>query len=297
MGRKLILTGTKLTNLSAPKLATIDSILPEAGALMLLDPTHPYDDWGTFDLASTFNLPNLAYDQAKALVPTGTTTTLGAQYVKGADFVVNGTSEKVERSGKGGLHVTFSQTVGNSGLGGRNISVFGGSAINSYILANKGHSFYSAFWGRTTRGALAFDAGTQQHSSANGQSLPWSFYTRPTTAGDVNYPTSAERLAHSNDGAFSSAGKTNSPLFQDIAVSNASAATSVATAFFKLAAQAGTNALKAGSMIFYGFYLEDLTVSGRTYAQVNALVRAKYDKDVKGATGRYYNDTFTAPLA
>jgi hypothetical protein len=48
------------------------------------------------------------------------------------------------------------------------------------------------------------------------------------------------------------------------------------------------------SRIFYGFYLEDLTVSGRTYQDVDALDLQAYNIAF-GTGGRYYNDTYTDP--
>jgi hypothetical protein len=299
MGRKLVLTGTKLTNLAAPKLATIDSILPEAGALLFLDPSHPYQPWGTWDLNSTspFNVPNLAYDQAKLMVPTGTAATLGASYQKNSVFKNDSLSSKVERTVKGGLHVTYSQTVGDTTVN-ENIGLMAGSAINPYLLANKAHSFYFAKWGRITRGALAFDAGTEPHMTTNGNSALPIFYTRPATSGDTQYPTNATRLNHYGEGVTNTAGKGNTPIFQDLQVSDMNAlAANPALMPVNLSKQGGPNNLKAGSMVFYGFYLEDLTVSGRSYATVDALLKAKYEKDVKTAGGRYYADTFTAPLA
>jgi hypothetical protein len=298
MGRKLILTGTTVDHgAGAQKLAEIDVILPETGALLFLDATHPYDDWGTFDLNSSSGsvvLPNLAFAQAQALIPAGTTTTLGLSYVKEANFLNNGTTSKVERTVKGGLHVIFSQTQGDTTVP-RSVVTYAGSAINSYLLTNKAHSFYLASWGRITRGALAYDAGTEPHMSMDGNSGRPIFYTRPGASGDTQYPTDATRLAHFGEGVMSTVGKTNTPIFQDIAVSNMSSMTTANFRPFILTANAGANSYKASSMVFYGFYLEDLTVSGRTYAQVNALVKAKYEKDVKTANGRYYGDTFTDP--
>jgi hypothetical protein len=60
-------------------------------------------------------------------------------------------------------------------------------------------------------------------------------------------------------------------------------------------ASAGTNKDKTDSHIIYRFYLEDLTVSGLSYATVDALSRAEDTKHVLTAGGRYYGDTFTDP--
>lgn len=299
MGRKLVLLGTKITDPTAKKLATVDLILPEAGALMYLDPSHPYASWGEFDLNNTslsaVSLPNLAYDQAKELIPAGTPTTLGVKYYKGTTTLNDGVASKIERTGKGGLHVIFSQTAGDTTTS-RHARVAAQSDMNNYLLANKGHNFYVSYWGRLTRGAKAYTAGTAKHSRANPSDNFFTFYTRSGSSGETEYPvTNPPRLNKSNEGVYNTIGKTNTPIFQDIELSGATAPTTMALEPFMLATDTGANGLMQGSHVFYGFYLEDLTVSGRTYAQVNALLKAKFDKDVKTANGRYYNDTFTDP--
>lgn len=47
---------------------------------------------------------------------------------------------------------------------------------------------------------------------------------------------------------------------------------------------------KAASRVLYRWYLEDLTVSGRTYAEVLAADYALYQQAF-GVGGRYYGDT------
>ena len=56
-----------------------------------------------------------------------------------------------------------------------------------------------------------------------------------------------------------------------------------------------TYANKLHSWILYRTYVEDLSVSGRTYAEVDALDYALYEKHVLTADGRYYGDTYTDP--
>ncbi len=59
---------------------------------------------------------------------------------------------------------------------------------------------------------------------------------------------------------------------------------------------AGADAAYNGhsSRVYYRFYLEDLTISGRTYAQVEALDKAVFDAAF-AAGGRYNGDTWTSP--
>ena len=65
-----------------------------------------------------------------------------------------------------------------------------------------------------------------------------------------------------------------------------------------IAAQgASANKDKAPSFAFYRCYVEDLTVSGRTFAEVADLDQQLYTKEVLTAGGRYHNDSFTAVSA
>lgn len=52
---------------------------------------------------------------------------------------------------------------------------------------------------------------------------------------------------------------------------------------------------KQNSVILYRAYIEDLTVSGRTYAEVDALDYALYQAAF-AAGGRYFGDTYTDPV-
>ncbi len=54
---------------------------------------------------------------------------------------------------------------------------------------------------------------------------------------------------------------------------------------------------KADSHIIYRVYLEDLTVSGRTHTDVDAIDYAYYTRQVLTAGGRYYGDTYTNPTS
>jgi hypothetical protein len=58
MGRKIVLTGTKLTDLAAPKLADVDPI-ESPGSLLLIDPMHPAGSWSAGVPATATTVPNL----------------------------------------------------------------------------------------------------------------------------------------------------------------------------------------------------------------------------------------------
>lgn len=58
----------------------------------------------------------------------------------------------------------------------------------------------------------------------------------------------------------------------------------------------GMYANKSPSVALYRIYVEDLTLSGRTYAQVKAIDDAEFNKAF-GVGGRFYGDTWSDPAA
>lgn len=50
----------------------------------------------------------------------------------------------------------------------------------------------------------------------------------------------------------------------------------------------------APSFALYRLYIEDMTVSGRDYAEVEAIDLAAYTREF-AAGGKFYGDTFTTP--
>lgn len=293
MGRKLVLTGTKINNPNAPILPTIDTILPTAGALMFLDPTHPYRSWANGVPAHNAVIPNIAETQAMA------TTGLSSAQVSplmaiGSTLISDG--NKLERSTKGGLHVILSRRVGLGTAETLNIDSSAGSAaaLGNWILANKGHSFYAAKWGRVTRPVGPVTSGGWAHSVAGTSNNAATFFLRKSgDSGEVAYPT-ANRIGNERVNVNPSA---PTPHFVDAAWSsfaNLTAAQLLPHRMNRSSLGAG-NEQHSPSEVFYGYYLEDLTISGRTYAEVNTLVKAKYTRDVLTPGGRYYGDTYTDP--
>lgn len=287
-GLKLTLP-ISFTNTSLPKLRD-DEILPDKGAMLLIDPTHPSNPWSG-KVVTGAAIPNIAYPQAIGMMPGATAASLSATPFLGPSWAASG--GKAERSAKGGIHLAPSQV--NVGDGDTYAAIQtpgnGASPLNQYLTANKNnHTFFTALWGRITRPAQAYDAGTQLHSRSNGSTSVYGFYTR-TAAGETQYPANATRKGHYGENV---APATSAPFYQDVAVANPTALGIGADVTLLALGNWGitsANYGKSAAMILYGFYMEDLTVSGRTYGEVSALVRAKYNRDVVVAGGRYYGDT------
>lgn len=294
---------TAFTNVSLPILAA-DPILPAAGALLLYDANHPAGSVSGA-LANGLSVPNIALDQALAMYPAGSAAGLNGQVEIGPDFI--GALGFVERSAKGGLHFAVGSTTTLAVT--RYARVGGGSQLAAYLNANKTHSFYHSTWARITAmpTPLTNSANVVSKVGASFQ-LPY-FYVRPTgnTAGPVVYPVDARLAGSSADGAVglavSSTPVTNKtdigPVMWAGAVNNYTAVADIVTAAGNIAwnnagpAVAPEIDTRGVSSIFYRAYVEDLTVSGRTFAQVQAIDYAQYVKHVLTAGGRYYGDTFT----
>lgn len=288
-GLKILVPGV-VTDPTLPKLR-IDPILPQEGALSLIEPNHPANPIAAGNVTNAQVLPNIAIEQATELVPAGTSTTLGSAWSQGAGFAAN---TVVERSTKGGIHVVARRTA-NADNGNRAGKIDYGSDIRAYLGANKGHVLFGSWWGLVTRQIdLTHTSASAQHmriglSSTDGAWGGWGFFTNPADVIQVR-PYTARRTDY-RDAA--SRPTPAGPLHQNVRVSS----------------QAADNALSAGqvwamsvgtysddpSLIFYRAYIEDLTVSGRSYAEVDAIDRALYVEHVLTAGGRYYGDTYTAP--
>lgn len=283
MGRKIILTGTTLTDTSAPRLATVDPI-ESAGSLLLIEPMHPTAQWAAGVPADSATIPNLLKDT----LATGDATFL-------TNGGLTGSKGTLERTTKGGLHGIVSQAVAlESGDGAR---ILFGTALRAYVFNNLGHSYYLSFWDRLTRAEANVDAFVLDYSTSS---------------------STANGIAHSNPKfGWSGIGtslllgsrdnvNTVGPRFANAAVDSAQMGSSTSMdgaglpTFGAPVSTYNRSVLATRnndwtSFVFYRVYIEDLTVSGRTYAEVDAIDHALYTKEVLTPGGRYYGDTFTDP--
>lgn len=284
MGRKLVIPGISIDP-SAPVLPSIDQAMPAAGMLVFIEPGHPYNP-APAGLAIGSYLPNIAVDQAR--VATGITSTDDVAY-KPRLIAMGANAGAVERSAKGGLHLIPAKT--NPGGLALTYSVndrpAGEGALATWLDGHKADSLYIALWGRWTRalGALAgsgYSIGTVAASNSLGQ-----FFARQGTTGELAYPTDARRLGVTAENMQT---PTLAPFFIDAAFASP-AATNIISMFRPFALSPHTDANSTPAAVFYDYIVEDLTLSGRTYAQAHAAWFAKYTRDVKTAGGRYYGDT------
>ena len=285
MGLQIKIPNLSFTDLTLPTLY-VEPMLTN-GSLFLIDPTHPYNVY-TGNLNNTQIMPNIAEPQALALVAGNT----GANIYNPNMAVPN---INVERTAKGGIHAIISQTAVVSTVFDINLP----DNIRDYMLTNiNTHSFYTSLWHMVTRAEVASvrrNFGGYTHNDAN---YLWVFDAQ----GDLPAVASTQRI-----GAHQTApGTANGPIYRSIGVNGPTNGygtinTPDGKSIFGVGNNSGWyagagNTGASPSHIFYRAYIEDLTVSGRTYAQVDAIDYALYQKEIMNVGGRYYGDTFTDPV-
>lgn len=293
MGRFITLPGVTPGS-DRPRIDTTDGILPNAGALLLVDPKHPAQQWASGLPADLALLPNLAEAQANGLGIAQAKPVFN--YTPSAGVLLG------ERTSKGGVHAIL--TAANVPADNFGMGIGMSDAMAAYILANPTHAFYFSSWFRCTRARTDTGGLTQAPVFAvtNTSADATNRFVRVTTG--VGGGTSlGSRTSNMGTGL-------TGPMFFDAAF-NAwqgtppAGTSSLVRHVFRVGRPvtggaggsyiSDPNAVGGPSYAFYRAYVEDLTVSGRSYATVDALDFAAYTKEVLTAGGRYYGDTFTDP--
>lgn len=288
------------TDATLPKLR-MDPIL-FAGSLVLVDFNHPANPGGYIAAASgvpangasVFNIANV---EAAAVLGGGTAATLAGSLALGG-AINNNVKGKIERTGKGGLHGIVSQA--NALASGDGLSLNVAAALRSYIAANTGHQFYVSAWDRITRAGTGGANTSMLHDlTAGATAAGFEFASVRSNAGGWNQAGGGIADSHNAGDSLTlasrySAGRVTTASFASGAgASQFGAVWGAPTGSYNNAVLGSRNNTWA-SFAHYRFYLEDLTVSGRTFAQVDAIDFALYTTEVLTAGGRYNGDTFTA---
>lgn len=283
---------------AGPKIPQPDSVMPAAGCLLLTDPTHPAGAWKAGVPADGATVPNIGAAQARSAIG-GVASLLPTIYNPGMPA-----GGKIERSGKGGVHVASKSTNTTAGQG---FAVKLPDAIVTYLQQNPSHQFYWSLWANQTFGG-------------QGASISWAAVQTSAgdTAMDMFAGTSPDGMGHATpNNLFSACYQTNASAPKAISATTgpwlrivagspipAAFATANPASVDRQTFQAGnigfnnngsTTRGKSGSRILYRCYLEDLTVSGRAAADVSVLDRAAFVDATFVPGGRYYGDTYTDP--
>lgn len=266
------------------------------GSIGLYDFTHLASPAAAGVPANNGTIPNIAHAEFAKTINEADTGFALTYTVSGGGLT--GAKGLVERTSKGGLHAIPSQVAGNQ-LAGDGVRLSFGPRVRQYMYDNKGHNFYFSIWQRLTRlstGApediVFVELGSasnsnqgfilRQNSSWVSQA-PGTLQTNTPAAGQLKTLGNQRASAQINAGGGNMSGTPNQfgPIWgQPLTTYNNAV---------------GTWTGKTNAHIQYRMYIEDLTVSGRTYAQVDAIDSQLYTKEVLTAGGRYYGDTFTDP--
>lgn len=198
-----------------------------------------------------------------------------------------------EMSAKGGLHTMISRT--NNTVDGQATFINLSGDINRFIRGNENHQYYFSQWDRLTRNAVTGGVGPPA-TAMFGTSTAAGLLTLNEDNNVPSSPSSGNRLGYKYDPLTGI--QTLGPRFRSTGTAAMSGPSgSLSYMMFALTGPGGawnsasSYGNKAGSHVNYRFYVEDLSMSGRTYAQVEALDYALYVKDVLSPGGRYYGDT------
>lgn len=273
-GQKTVLDGITFTDTTLPILRS-DALL-SAGSLYLFDLGHSLGGVSGVPAAGA-SIPNIAYAEAAAVLGAGTESSLAGVFSSNAVAA----DALFERTPKKGLHAIYSQV--NNTVSGHGSQIGVATAIRDYIIANKTHLFYFSVWAHRTRAALATGHRYMEIGSGG------NFLGYMSGAGNTG---KASGLYNVVGGANAVANRYSS--MRASAGSSDTVAAAAGSIIFGNGGSGSALTNQCPSDIFYRGYCEDLTVSGRTYADVDALDKALWDAAF-AAGGRFAGDTFTAP--
>lgn len=284
---------------SRPKVDLLDPVVPDSGGLLLIEPAHPVSPWLSGSPASGGSVPNVIGSLAAPLLGSDTSA-LGAtvRETDPTNLIVT------ERSAKGGMHIAVAQ-AGSTFPTNTFWRVEMADAIKQYLLANPTHAYYLGVTARITRIGLGGPFFMSTIAATGSSYLGTVFADQFATGTRMGtYPNKSVGASTFTGSRIDSAvdGSATPLKLGNVGVTGWQGAFPTTIAGFSAHAMqagqtppvnAGTSA-KYPSLLFYRTYLEDLTVSKRSWAQVDAAEFANYQRQF-AAGGRYANDTWTNP--
>lgn len=259
-------------------------------------------------------IPNVAATRALPLMSPGTQLSVMDPTLY-LTSVMEASAGKIERTGRGGLHVIMSQV---NGVPNRGAQVqFLPLTIRNYIAAHPNNKYGMWQWIRLTRAAQNTASPIQTTTLVRSAVAGFPGQTQQNATLMLNYGDNGTWF---NPGGASDYLTLNRPFAK--ALGNVRPAVAVKGGWslnvsgpgntvpatgdeiradynMGTLGGSGNNSLVANqnaqpSQILYRLYFEDLTVSGRTVAAVDALDATAFSTAF-AIGGRFYNDTFTDP--
>lgn len=195
----------------------------------------------------------------------------------------------LEITHRGGIHARLAP---DATAAGRGVALRMPAGIRAYIRAHVDHSYYFSYLGAVTHAATAVTA-----------SMLVASQTEVGIAAVTDGYTGTYDLGFNGPGPEPDAWNTVGVTHRQVATSTlpASIGTDPAAQLDAYAWMVSNRAFNqwadrpgaSGGRVLYYAYAEDLTVSGRTYAEVAALDRAYATAQALTPGGRYHQDTWT----
>lgn len=288
-GQKIVLTGVNFSDPNLPVLR--DDSLLSSGSLFLFDPSHSLGGFSGVP-ENAASVPNVAWQEAAGVLGAGSQSSLAASVLSDTEAGVF----QVERSSRGGVHGMSTQGTGQTAA--RFWQLLLPSAVRDHIYNNRAsHTFYFSVWRRVTRPAAAGLASAQSpfhYAAAASQTSNYLFHFQ----NGVGSPSGALFRDHTptaNDNAVAAGTNRFSCIAVDgVTGTGPASGEPVRLGVGAFGSWASLNYNKAPSAILYRAYVEDLTVSGRTPAEVAAKDRALWQAAFAEG-GRYHGDTYSNP--
>jgi hypothetical protein len=271
----------KGNGLNAPKLTKIDKI-ESAGSLLLLDMSkNAAPTIATNSTSVSVPMTNLFEQQSLSI--TGASTSVLFQ-----SRLADNTVSRLERTAKGGLYFLSKHAV-----------VPGTYPSGNYMSAPITGGVFD--WIRTH-----FQGDANEH-----QFYFSSWVKHPEyVSGDLSYVAQYSNMGnHNNERVFffsMGGGSSDQPIrfsFKSTHGLGTAGAQIYPTAFTPFIGfsggwsglnTAGSQNKRMASIIFYRFYVEDLTISGRTKEQLDVIDQQLFDQAFSPG-GKFYGDTYTSP--
>lgn len=268
------------TDDSLPRVRRIDPLVNK-GSLALLDFTSPSmpSDWGG---VLSGRIPNLAWGPLAQLLGSGSEDSLSFSYARTLDD----DHGLVERTANEGLHVAITQKAWDA----RQSVAIANPAVAGYLRANPRHSYFMSLWGTLTQD----DANT----GTPGANMRMAGFMSGTS--DVmNIRRGKNYALFPGQNRVGMRQKPNrdvgTPFIVNGAMSQLAPAPDGDTIILWTTGGGSGGQVVMPSWVLYRFYVEDLTESGRTYAQADAADLDYYSTVVQTPGNRYYGDSWTSP--
>lgn len=283
-----------INNASAPYIAKYDPIESQTGSLLLWDA----------GLSKLQAVPAINYTFENKLESYSSAAGNAITLTKG-DF---GNTQhdlfiKRELSSKGGIHFAISRTYAGDTYATLNNALVANAALQEKIraaLMGANPNLFVSVWDRITRTASAASiAPNSSYISSAASTNDYGFFSRS----DESIPrVSSQSISSSHLGKIASdpsilnLHNKNNMNLKGVGGAGVLANTKIHFTLHGYVQPWASSQVvnKAASRIIYRIYVEDLTLSGRTYAEVKAIDDAEFTKAF-AAGGRFYGDTWSDP--